>query len=127
MIKTLVASAAAVLALISPVKAQETRAAMGTGVVLRSLDKVNGRVEDRELAIGSSAQLQGLLVTVSDCRYPVDNPTGDAYAYLRVRSPQDGVNYFQGWMVASSPALNALEHPVYDVWVIDCKTDSIEG
>lgn len=122
MIKTLVVSAAAVLALMTPVKAQETRAATGTGVVLRSLDKVNGRVEDRELAIGSSAQLQGLLVTVSDCRYPVDNPTGDAYAYLRVRSPQDGVNYFQGWMVASSPALNALDHNRYDVWVLRCKT-----
>lgn len=123
MIKTLVVSAAAVLALMPPpVKAQETRAATGTGVVLRSLDKVNGRVEDRELAIGSSAQLQGLLVTVSDCRYPVDNPTGDAYAYLRVRSPQDGVNYFQGWMVASSPALNALDHNRYDVWVLRCKT-----
>ena len=34
----------------------------------------------------------------------------------------DGVNIFRGWMFASSPALNALEHPVYDVWVIDCKT-----
>ncbi|WP_408057662.1 DUF2155 domain-containing protein [Tritonibacter aquimaris] len=122
MIKTLVASAAAVLALMSPLQAQETRAAKGTGVVLRSLDKVNGRVEDRELAIGSSAQLQGLLVTVSDCRYPADNPTGDAYAYLRVRSPLDGVNYFQGWMVASSPALNALDHNRYDVWVLRCKT-----
>ncbi len=34
----------------------------------------------------------------------------------------EGVNIFRGWMFASSPALNALEHPVYDVWVIDCKT-----
>lgn len=37
----------------------------------------------------------------------------------------DGVNIFRGWMFASSPALNALEHPVYDVWVIDCKTESV--
>lgn len=39
----------------------------------------------------------------------------------------EGVNIFRGWMFASSPALNALEHPVYDVWVIDCKTKPVEN
>lgn len=39
----------------------------------------------------------------------------------------EGVNIFRGWMFASSPALNALEHPVYDVWVIDCKTRAVEN
>ena len=40
-----------------------------------------------------------------------------------LEGPQaEGENIFRGWMFASSPALNALEHPVYDVWVIDCKT-----
>ncbi len=39
----------------------------------------------------------------------------------------EGENIFRGWMFASSPALNALEHPVYDVWVIDCKTRSVES
>lgn len=39
----------------------------------------------------------------------------------------EGTNIFRGWMFASSPALNALEHPVYDVWVIDCKTKLVEN
>ncbi|WP_375200978.1 DUF2155 domain-containing protein [Hyphococcus sp.] len=39
----------------------------------------------------------------------------------------EGVNIFRGWMFASTPALNALEHPVYDVWVIDCKTKSADN
>ncbi|WP_411817664.1 DUF2155 domain-containing protein [Hyphococcus sp. DH-69] len=39
----------------------------------------------------------------------------------------EGINIFRGWMFASSPALNALEHPVYDVWVIDCKTKLVEN
>jgi hypothetical protein len=39
----------------------------------------------------------------------------------------EGVNIFRGWMFASSPALNALEHPVYDVWVIDCKTREVDN
>ncbi|MEO1252083.1 MAG: DUF2155 domain-containing protein [Pseudomonadota bacterium] len=45
-----------------------------------------------------------------------------------LEGPQaDGENIFRGWMFASSPALNALEHPVYDVWVIDCKTRAVES
>lgn len=45
-------------------------------------------------------------------------------AAIVLEGPQaEGVNIFRGWMFASSPALNALEHPVYDVWVIDCKTE----
>ena len=38
-----------------------------------------------------------------------------------VADPENGVPIFTGWMFASSPSLNAIEHPVYDVWVIDCK------
>jgi hypothetical protein len=45
-----------------------------------------------------------------------------------LEGPQaEGENIFRGWMFASSPALNALEHPVYDVWVIDCKTRAVES
>jgi len=49
-------------------------------------------------------------------------------APIVAEGPQaEGVNIFRGWMFASSPALNALEHPVYDVWVIDCKTQVIDN
>jgi hypothetical protein len=45
-----------------------------------------------------------------------------------LEGPQaEGINIFRGWMFASSPALNALEHPVYDVWVIDCKTRVVDN
>jgi len=56
-------------------------------------------------------------------------PTLEQQAQMEQPAPEvlegpqaEGVNIFRGWMFASSPALNALEHPVYDVWVIDCKT-----
>ena len=53
---------------------------------------------------------------------------GDPHTEFVLEGPTaSGVNIFRGWMFASSPALNALEHPVYDVWVIDCKTRSTEG
>jgi hypothetical protein len=52
-----------------------------------------------------------------------DTPAFVAPAPIVLAGPKaEGVNIFRGWMFASSPALNALEHPVYDVWVIDCKT-----
>ncbi|MEO1135547.1 MAG: DUF2155 domain-containing protein [Pseudomonadota bacterium] len=52
-----------------------------------------------------------------------DAPPVKAPAPIVLEGPQaEGVNIFRGWMFASSPALNALEHPVYDVWVIDCTT-----
>ncbi len=117
--KILMAAALSVSAV--PAVAQQ-QATQGTAAVLRGLDKVNGRVTDVEVPLGGSANLLGVLVTVRDCRYPADNPTGNAFAYLDIRSVQNGVRYFEGWMVAASPALNALDHNRYDVWVLRCKT-----
>jgi hypothetical protein len=60
-------------------------------------------------------------------------PVGDMLEYeaplpIVLEGPQaEGINIFRGWMFASSPALNALEHPVYDVWVIDCKTRVVDN
>lgn len=64
----------------------------------------------------------GLDVTLSDCRYPTDNPTGDAFAFVTVREKADPAIWFEGWMIASSPALSALDHSRYDVWVLRCIT-----
>ncbi|MFS4583027.1 DUF2155 domain-containing protein [Phaeobacter sp. C3_T13_0] len=92
----------------------------GQSAVLRGLDKVNGQTQDLEIPVGGSAEVFGVIVSLMECRYPADNPTGDAYAYLTVRNPNDATVYFDGWMVASSPALNALDHSRYDIWVMRC-------
>lgn len=107
--------------LTSPASAQEP-AERGTAAVLRGLDKVNGHTMDAEVQVGGSAEIFGVIVTLSECRFPVDNPTGDAYAYLTVRDPKSGEVFFEGWMIASSPALSALDHSRYDVWVMRCKS-----
>ncbi len=101
---------------------QRARVASGRGAVLRTLDKLTGAVRDVELASGQSAQIGRLSVTLSDCRYPETNPGGNAYAWLSIRTRDTGQDAFAGWMVAASPALNALEHPRYDVWVLRCIT-----
>lgn len=93
----------------------------GNGAVLRVLDKLTGDLRDVELANGGSAPMGRLQVELGECRYPEGNPSGDAYAFVIVRDTA-GEPVFSGWMIASSPALNALDHPRYDVWVIRCKT-----
>lgn len=104
------------------VEADSVRAESGTGAELRMLDKVSGVVRDEALALGETTSLGRLEITLSDCRYPEDNPTGEAYAFLDVRDPMRDATLFEGWMVATSPALNALDHARYDVWVIRCTT-----
>ncbi|MCM2560891.1 DUF2155 domain-containing protein [Lutimaribacter sp. EGI FJ00015] len=93
----------------------------GTGAVLRVLDKLSGDVRDVELDNGGGAPVGRLLLELGECRYPEENPAGDAYAYVMVRDTE-AETVFSGWMIASSPALSALDHPRYDVWVIRCKT-----
>jgi hypothetical protein len=117
---------AALLALTHPAgaRAQEaTRTEIGAGAVLRTLDRVSGEVIDVEMAEGQTMAYGPLQVTLHECRYPEANPSGDAFALLQVVDARQVVELFAGWMVASSPALNALEHARYDVWVLRCLRD----
>lgn len=94
----------------------------GRGAVLRGLDKVNGQTVDVELRSGETGAVFGLDVRLADCRFPADNPTGDAFAFLTVREKSKEEIWFEGWMIASSPALSALDHARFDVWVLRCIT-----
>jgi len=97
-------------------------ASTGTGAVLRAMDKLSGDVVDFELEATQTKQLGRIQVSLGQCRYPAGNPAGDAYAYLEIINAGDKIPVFQGWMIASSPALNALDHARYDVWVLRCTT-----
>ena len=87
---------------------------------LRVLDKVTGEVADITIATGGSESVGLLLIQLNDCRVPADNPSGDAFAELTVTYRDEETPTFAGWMIASSPALNAMDHPRYDVWVMRC-------
>lgn len=102
-----------------PVAAQDV--ASGTGAVLRGLDRLSGSTIDIPIPVGASAIFAGRLsIELRECRYPAANPTGDAYAYLGIRDTQTATVLFEGWMIASAPALNALDHMRYDIWVLRC-------
>ncbi len=99
---------------------QETEKA--TGAVLRGLDKFSGKVVDIELPAGRTARFQRLNITLTECRYPAGNPSGNAYAGVQItETGREGV-VFSGWMIASAPALSAMDHPRYDIWVMRCTT-----
>ena len=96
------------------------RVAVGRAVVLRGLDKLTGDTEDFELGMGQSIDMGRIQVTLSECRYPETNPSGNAYAHLVIKDDKGEDELFSGWMIAQSPALNPLDHPRYDVWVMRC-------
>lgn len=97
-------------------------AARGTRGVLAGLDKISGQTTDMELAVGDAVRLGYLEVRLSECRYPASDPESDAFALVSVTDTKSGNVLFNGWMIGSSPALSALDHPRYDVWVISCQS-----
>lgn len=112
---------AAALALAWPVPGLAQNMASGATAQLRGLDRVSGVTTDIDLATGTSASYGRLQVELLACRYPADNPNADAVAFLRIRDTIRGEQLFQGWMIASAPALNALDHARYDIWVMGCR------
>ena len=102
----------------APVMAQDMEDAPGGTV--RLLDKVTGQVVDLSLSRGQSMTTGRLTVQLDDCRFPRDNPASDAQAHLTVMDAAAAQPVFSGWMLASSPAVSAMDHPRYDVWVLSC-------
>ena len=98
------------------------RVATGTGAILRGLDRVSGSSIDITLARGGNARIGHLVVMLEQCRYPAENPAGEAYAWIDIFDTRADEVIFSGWMIASSPALNALDHRRYDLWVLRCTT-----
>jgi hypothetical protein len=110
--------ALALALLASPAVAQDM--ADAPGAQLRVLDKLTGEVADITLAVGQSQSIGRITVQVDGCRSPADNTTAEANAHLTIMDAASADPVFAGWMVASSPALSALDHPRYDVWVMRC-------
>ncbi len=117
MIRTLVP---VLLMCAAPVFAQQVENAQQGEI--RVLDKITGNSTDLVMDAGETAQVNHLSITMGECRYPINNPSGDAFAELTIVYQDEETPVFSGWMLASAPALNAMEHPRYDVWVLRCIT-----
>ncbi len=92
---------------------------------LRALDKVTGRTSTFNIPVGQEFIFGKLTIAVRTCkkRPPIEPP--ESAVFLQIVEKQqakskDFTPIFSGWMFASSPSLSALEHPVYDVWLVEC-------
>ena len=95
---------------------------------LQTLDKITGRVSAIDAVVGQPTRVGTLEITARACRKRPQEETPESAAFLEINERSSGEGsanrLFTGWMFASSPAVSALEHPVYDVWVVDCRTSS---
>ena len=94
--------------------------------VFSGLDKITGRIISFEAAIGETVQFGSLQITPRVCysRPPTEAPQTDAFAEVdEVAENHSTHRIFTGWMFADSPGMHGVEHPVYDIWLTDCKGD----
>ena len=113
---TLIAALAVAMSAAAPAHALEA--------VLQGLDKVTARVSTFEAPIGVKVRFGNLEIVTDTCvkRPPEEPPQTAAFLEIFETKPeQETQKIFAGWMFASSPGLNPLEHPVYDVWLKDCR------
>jgi len=92
--------------------------------VFAGLDKITGRIISFDVAINETVQFGALQVTPRVCysRPPTETPNTDAFVEVDEVTLQGEIKrIFTGWMFAASPGLHAVEHPIYDVWLTDCK------
>jgi hypothetical protein len=125
MMKSLALRFALALAGVIPVAGAATAEMMREPTaIIQGLDKVAARVSRFEAPVGRTVRFGKLLVLVRDCERsaPEDRPENAAFVEIYEQRPGEARGMlFAGWMFSSSPALSALENPVYDVTLLECK------
>jgi hypothetical protein len=92
--------------------------------VFSGLDKITGRIISFEVATNETVQFGSLQITERACytRPATEAPQTITFAQVdEVDAKKQYKRIFSGWMFAASPGLNGIEHPVYDIWLTDCK------
>jgi hypothetical protein len=95
----------------------------GTVLMMRGLDKITGRPTNITAQIGKPVQFATLTITARFCYSTPPSEPPETAAFVQIedhRPDQSARRIFSGWMYASSPGLNGVEHPLYDVWAISC-------
>jgi hypothetical protein len=97
-------------------------------LLLRGLDKITGRATNIVAPIGKPQHFFTLTITARYCYSTPASETPETAAFVQIddqRPEQESKRIFSGWMYASSPGLNAVQHPLYDVWAISCNTNMV--
>ena len=93
-------------------------------IKLKILDKVSSKNTELEFKIGDTIKYKNLQIKALKCKNSEFDDDPEITAYLQVldlnKSDNDEVFVFNGWSFASSPSINPFDHPVYDLWIIEC-------
>jgi len=95
-------------------------------VALRGLDKISGQAVNIFAPVGVPVKFATLTITAHYCYSTPPSETPETTAFIQIddhRRDAPSKRVFSGWMLASTPSLHPLDHPLYDVWVISCKTN----
>ncbi|HEV7456732.1 MAG TPA: DUF2155 domain-containing protein [Roseococcus sp.] len=114
----------ALLALALPTLAQAQGWVERRTAELQALDKVTARISVIRATLGQPLQFGTLTITLRACHARPPDEVPDAAAWLEITdslSPPNSGPVFQGWLFAATPAVNMLEHPVYDLRVLSCR------
>lgn len=90
---------------------------------MQAMDKITGRVSMINVPVNGEVKFGSLSIVVRSCQTRPAEETPDNFAFVDITdtSPkEETLNIFKGWMISSSPATYALEHPIYDVWLLQC-------
>ncbi len=90
-------------------------------VELKAIDRVTGRTYNLKAPVNEESNFSILQITPKVCYKSPPDKQPESSAYIVIKEKNKEGNIFEGWMFASSPSLNSLEHPVYDVWLLSCK------
>jgi len=103
----------------------------GTAIMLRALDKVTATTEDYTVKVGDTLEYGSLSIDAVHCEKRPPEELPETFAFLKIsdavldgkgQETDEAEVVFSGWMFGSRPALSALDHGVYDIWVIGCRT-----
>ncbi len=90
---------------------------------MQAMDKITGRVSEIDVPVNGIANFGSFSILVRKCitKSPEETPENTAFVDVVDNYKTDEpINIFKGWMFSSTPALNAVEHPIYDVWLLKC-------
>lgn len=96
---------------------------------MQAMDKITGRVSVINVPVGGMVEFGSLSIVVRSCKTRPMEETPDNFAFADISDKTlkgDEVNIFRGWMISSSPATHAVEHPIYDVWLLSCEDKKVD-
>ena len=98
--------------------------------IMQAMDKVTGRINKITVPVNSKIAFGDFSLVLRSCKTRPAEETPENFAFVDVADKSFGTeeyNIFRGWLISSTPGINAIEHPIYDVWLLECVNADVEG